>query len=278
MIISAIRLSNYRSTPAFQHPSIPASQHLLIIVFLLVFVLFQPWPAVAFFPDFQDAVQKVDENLGDLRSLQLEVSFPEEPGLKLYLWLKGDTWRQEWVFSEDGRPGGVLAAAIGRGSRLQTTYRQRERFPLPVTFFWYRNGIRRLWAAQDIETAYAAYRFLDDIPCVVYGTKRGLTGLPQIWFHAEEYVPVRLKMKTGLTWTWTGYRNIGNFFIPHKARLDLGADRFVGMSLSWRGINQDIPDRLFDPAAFRDKFSKAPPPERDQGLMQVLFRQLPAGY
>lgn len=250
--------------------------HLILPLFVLA--VLRAGTAAAFFPDFSAWLSKMEEQLGGVRTLQVELSFPEEPGLQCLLWIKGDSWRQEWIKSKDNRPGTVAAAAIGKGSSLQAIYSQGEGFPLPVTFFWYHPEIRRLWAAQGIETKHVAYRFLDETPCVVFGAWRQLTDRPQVWFHLEEYVPVRLKMENGVVWTWTGYHNIGNFFIPHAARVEFDSEPVLEMTLSWRGINREIPDSLFDGSAFNQKFSQAPAPKDAPEPFALLGRQLNASH
>jgi hypothetical protein len=246
-------------------------------IVLLLWGCFHSLPAAAFFPDFQEAAQQVDAQLGGLHSLQLEISFPDEPRLKLLLWIKGTAWRQEWVQQHADGSQGLAAAAVGRGNRSTARYHAQQGFPLPVLFFWYRRPVQAFWEQQEIDPAHRAYRFLNTTPCLVFGVERHVNDLPQVWLHAEHWVPLRLQSGQGPVWTWLEYRRIGNIPLPHRARVEAADGTQVELMLAWRGVNRDIAETLFDPAAFRDRFSNAPPPGCELDLCARLFRILPHG-
>ncbi len=244
-------------------------------VLLLFWCCFQSLPAAAFIPDFQEAARRVDEQLGDLHSLQLEIRIPDEPRLKLLLWIKDRAWRQEWIRKRPDGSSGIAAAAVGKGEQCTARYHEQSNFPLPVLFFWYRRPARHFWEQQGIDPAQPAYRFLGDTPCLVFGAEQHTRDLPQIWLHAEQSVPLRLKPGQGPVWTWLEYRNIGNVPLPHRTRVQAASGASVELELAWRGINREIADELFDPEAFRNTFRNAPPPGCDLKFCSELFSILP---
>jgi hypothetical protein len=242
----------------------------LVVLMLWVW----PGPGLAFFPDAEQVRTKVQEQLGSLESLQLEISFPGDDSLTLFLWQQGSDWRQEWVQDrEDGQT--VVGAGIGTGSALLASYPRVQQFPQPVLNFWFQPPLQGWLQELGIDTSVKSYQFLETRPCLVFGARYGESNRAQLWIDNELHLPRKLTTWKGVVWTWSDYFRVGNFFLPHRAQVQFPFGTSVEMRLDWRGVNRDIPDELFRSRTFARKFSSAGFPEVDSRVYEIFFTQVP---
>jgi len=242
----------------------------------LVFVMLclSPYPSQAFFPDSEIVRSKVQKQLSSLQSLQLEISFPGDDSLSLFLWQQGGDWRQEWVQDKDDGQT-VVGAGIGYESTLLTSYPKVQQFPQPVLNFWYQRPLQGWLQELGIDTSIKSYQFLDTRPCLVFGARYGESNRAQLWIDNELHLPRKLTTWKGVQWIWSDYYRVGNFFLPHRAQVQFPFGTSVEMRLAWRGVNRDIPDELFRSQAFTRKFSSAGFPEVDSRVYEIFFTQVP---
>ena len=245
------------------------------VVLVLVFFFFAgPVPGLAFFPDPGEFFPQVQEQLKGLQTAQLEVTFPADSSLSLFLWQKGKSWRQEWVQDKGGHQA-VVGAGIGFGSSLMASYPRVQDFPLPALNFWYRQPLQEWLQEMGIDTSVQSYQFLGHRPCLVFGARYGESNRAQIWIDNELYVPRKITTWKGIQWIWSEYYRVGNFRLPHRARVQFPFGTSVEMTLNWRAVNRDLPEKLFRSDTFEDKFSSAGLPEVDSRVYELFFTQIP---
>ena len=232
-------------------------------------------PGQAFYPETEALADRIQGRVGQVESLQVELSLPEAPRLKIAVWKSGRQWRQEWIVQKESGLK-VAAAALGRGKSLRDVYPDQERFPLPFSVFWYQAPVQEWWSRLGIDTEIKSYQFVSGQPCLVLGAEYKEWHSPQMWIHNQEVYPVRLFTRRGMIWHWKDYRSVGNHPVPHGLEITFPDGRLIRFELDWRGINVDLPERLFDEQAFAEKFGRAAWSSPDIPLYDFLMSNLPA--
>ncbi len=245
-----------------------------VALVLISIVLTTSWSGLAFFPESGKFFSQVEEQLKGLQTFQVEITFPADPSLTLFLWQKGKSWRQEWVQDRGGHQA-VVGAGIGFGSSLMASYPRVQDFPQPALNFWYRQPLQEWLQEMGIDLSIQSYQFLGHRPCLVFGARYGESNRAQIWIDNELSVPRKITTWKGVQWIWSGYYRVGNFRLPHRARVQFPFDTTVEMTLNWRAVNRDLPEKLFRSDAFAEKFSSAGLPEVDSRVYELFFTQIP---
>lgn len=246
-----------------------------IVVVLTCLLWSFPVPGQAFFPEASEVVNQIQKEFRGLQSLQAEITFPEDLSMSVFVWHKGESWRQEWVQERSDRQA-VVGAGVGFGSTLLASYPDVQNFPQPVLNFWYRQPLDSWLQDMGIDTSVMSYQFQGNRPCLVLGARYGESNRAQIWIDKELHVPRKVVTWKGVRWTWSEYYRVGNFRLPHEARVHLPFGTSVEMALNWRAVNKNIPEQLFSSEAFADTFSGAGVPEVDSEVYDIFFTQVPA--
>lgn len=231
--------------------------------------------AQAFYPETEVLAEKLQEQVGSVETLQIEITLAEAPRLTISVWKNGPDWRQEWILRKRSGDLRVAAAALGRGRDLIDVYPDRDRFPLPFVAFWHQKPAIEWFDRLGLDTEVKSYQFVSGQPCIVLGAEYKQWHSPQLWIHNEHWYPVRLFTQRGMIWHWKEYRSVGNHLVPHSLEVTFPDGRMVRMTLQWRGINRQIPERLFDGSAFERKFGQAGWSHPDIDLFDFLMANLP---
>jgi hypothetical protein len=248
------------------------------IIFLFLLILFASVQlAPCFFPDIAEVNDRWLKNLSSLNAFQVVCRYDLEEKLSVRLWQKGDLWREEWTVQIDGQ-NRVVWAGLGRGQEVILSYPQLKIKPRPALSIWQKD--LEWWKKKGVDTESLSYQFLEDTPCLVLGDERS-----QIWLDNNWMFPVRMVFGYGrdnFVFTWSGYHQIGNFWLPGRLSITHQDKNWTG-TFEWKGININLPDELFSAQGFKDRFEKLNSPAYAASaasaisseilmLMQVLAR------
>lgn len=213
-------------------------------------------PVRAFFPSVDEVQNRIDGKTVAPKSYQAVVSFPEYEDIRVFIWSSGQSFRQEWAVSE-GDKNRVLAAAVGRGSRITRCCPVNATvFVLPLVSYWLPAGRMDSWKGMGIDPQAMSYRFDQDRPCLVLGANATVRGASQVWLDNETYAPVRLiwaRPSGTVEVAWKNFNNHGGYSLPEAGTVT-GCGEQLDFTVDWRGVNITIPDKIFSAKTFADKF------------------------
>lgn len=183
------------------------------------------------------------DKLSALRSLLVVFSFNGPGQLQLALWQQDGQWRQEWLSRADEKTR-LEMAAIGKNSNLKASYPVKDAVSAPLLHLWHPPKLQFWWRDLDIDPQITSYGFLGDLPCLVLGASRAGQDSAQLWLDIEANLLRRIKLNSGLTLDWQGYRNIGNFLLPHQVRIQ-APGLLIEAGIDWKSVNSPLPGHLF---------------------------------
>ena len=246
------------------------------ILFFCICFLALPAMVLAYYPEAGKIAAQLRKEYKSLDAYQVVISFEKEPDLELRLWQQGQNWRQEWVKKSSGKAG-IVAAAIGFKGKFITRYPSEEPVPVPVLDLWNQEKPYIWWQDMGVDTNIKSYQFFKHRPCLVLGAGSNELKQAQIWIDNKNKVPLRVYTDDNLEWQWYKYHNIGNFLVPHKARLISAQGRSFVLNIAWGAINKKIPPKLFSKREFEEKFAGVPAPSSkfSSKLLQQLKLVIP---
>ncbi|MBT8764429.1 hypothetical protein KFV02_10835 [Desulfohalobiaceae bacterium Ax17] len=240
------------------------------IIFLFLLAIFSSVElAWGFFPDIEEVNARWLKNLNSLNAFQVVCTYDLEEKLSVRLWQKGNLWREEWTIQVKGQ-NKVVWAGLGRGQEVILAYPELKLKPRPVLNFWRKD--LNWWIIRGLDTNLLSYQFLQYTPCLVLGGES-----LQIWLDNNLMLPVRLVFGDGgdnFDFNWSKYHQIGNFWLPKKMSIVHQTQNWE-CTFEWRGINIDLPDELFSPQGFQNRFERlnnSSIPSEILTLMKVLAR------
>ncbi len=189
------------------------------------------------------AMADFSNKLSALRSLLVVFNFSGPGQLQLVFWQQDGQWRQEWLSRADEKTR-LEMAAIGKKSNLKASYPVDAAVSAPLLHLWHPPRLQFWWRDLDIDPQVASYDFLGDLPCLVLGASRAGQDSAQIWLDIESKLLRRIKLSSGLTLDWLGYRSIGNFMLPHQVRIQ-APNLLIEAGIDWKSVNSPLSRSLF---------------------------------